>query len=316
MKFKKYSYLLVFILMLLVGINDVYAKEKKACFYLNEEENYKIKLDIYYDLWWAGNEGHATANPDSNFNVDWGAIMNVVGDFFGGKFTSASIMETFGRNGRDVEISNWLNRIETNSGVVMEMINRSYSEADSYPSCPQFIVAEYSNKFSLYATNDKNKAIEAVDKGTIDTAYLDNVDMETYMGAMKNDDPIDPDDPCDKEALFGLANDDGKTNDPNGDGQASIRYYIDTVLSYVRIIVPILIILLGIIDFAKAVLAGKEDEMKKSQRDFARRVIAGVVVFFVPLLINIVMDVTEDVWKSTDWACPENITEENSETTQ
>ncbi len=72
---------------------------------------------------------------------------------------------------------------------------------------------------------------------------------------------------------------------------------IDTIMEYVRIIVPILIILLGTVDFAKAVIAGKEDNMKKAQKDFVIRIIAGVAVFFVPVLIDIIMDLAEIVWQ-------------------
>ena len=68
-----------------------------------------------------------------------------------------------------------------------------------------------------------------------------------------------------------------------------IKELINDVLGYVRIIVPILVIVLGSIDLAKAVVAAKEDDIKKAQKKFIMRIIAGVVVFFVPVIVNIVM---------------------------
>ena len=84
----------------------------------------------------------------------------------------------------------------------------------------------------------------------------------------------------------------GSKNDPN-----SIKYMINEILQYPRIIVPILVIIFGIIDFGKAVIASKEDEMKKAQSTFIRRVIIGVAIFFVPALVNIIMSLADIVWE-------------------
>lgn len=84
----------------------------------------------------------------------------------------------------------------------------------------------------------------------------------------------------------------GSKDDPN-----SIRYLIDEILQYPRIIVPILVIALGIIDLAKAVIASKEDEMKKAQKTFVKRVIIGVAFFFIPLFVDIIMDLADIVWE-------------------
>ena len=83
----------------------------------------------------------------------------------------------------------------------------------------------------------------------------------------------------------------GDKNDPE-----SISYMIHSILKFVRIIVPILIILLGILDFGKAVIAGKEDQMKKAQMDFVKRVVIGVAVFFVPVIVDIIMELADLVW--------------------
>ena len=83
----------------------------------------------------------------------------------------------------------------------------------------------------------------------------------------------------------------GSKSDPS-----SIRYMVNEILLYPKIIVPILIIVLGMLDFAKAAIASKQDEMKKAQSDFVKRVIAGVVVFFVPVIIDILMGFADIVW--------------------
>jgi len=66
--------------------------------------------------------------------------------------------------------------------------------------------------------------------------------------------------------------------------------FIGIMLEIVRIAVPIILIVMGSIDFMKAVMAGKEDEIKKNQSAFIKRIIAGVLVFFVPIVVRVFLD--------------------------
>ena len=52
-----------------------------------------------------------------------------------------------------------------------------------------------------------------------------------------------------------------------------------------KILVPIILILLGVIDMVKAISSQKEDEIKKAQQTFVRRLIAGLIIFFVIAII-------------------------------
>jgi hypothetical protein len=56
---------------------------------------------------------------------------------------------------------------------------------------------------------------------------------------------------------------------------------ISTVIKVIQIVVPILLIIFGMIDLAKGVMAQKEDEIKKGQQTFIKRLIAAAIVFFV-----------------------------------
>lgn len=70
---------------------------------------------------------------------------------------------------------------------------------------------------------------------------------------------------------------------------------IKEVLSYVRIIVPILVIVLGIVDFSKVVLGGDEKEMSKAISNLVKRLIAAVAVFFAPIIIMMVIDLVDSL---------------------
>lgn len=68
----------------------------------------------------------------------------------------------------------------------------------------------------------------------------------------------------------------------------SLLQFINHYYKLVYILVPILVIVLGMTDFGKAVLSSREDKMKEAQKRFIKRVIMGVVVFILPTIMNII----------------------------
>lgn len=70
---------------------------------------------------------------------------------------------------------------------------------------------------------------------------------------------------------------------------ANIWQVVGYVLLIFKIVIPILVIILGMIDLGKAVVASKDDEIKKSIKSLMWRAIAAVVIFFVPTLISLIM---------------------------
>ncbi len=69
----------------------------------------------------------------------------------------------------------------------------------------------------------------------------------------------------------------------------AIWNFISAILTVIQIAVPILLIIMGSLDLAKAVMAGKDDEIKKAQGTFVKRAIAAVIVFFVPVVVKLVL---------------------------
>ena len=76
---------------------------------------------------------------------------------------------------------------------------------------------------------------------------------------------------------------------------------IGYIIYIIKILVPIIIIVLGMIDFGKAVLGKDEAEIKKAQMMFVKRAIYAVAVFFVITLVNLIMSfVAKYVHDNTD----------------
>lgn len=66
-----------------------------------------------------------------------------------------------------------------------------------------------------------------------------------------------------------------------------IRFIKYGVIPTIEIIIPIAIIVLGILDLAKAAVASKEDEIKAARKMFFKRLIYAVAIFFVSLIVTV-----------------------------
>lgn len=303
MKYKKYSYILLLLLMLIIGVNKTYAAKvegkSKTCYYISEDNGFKASIKIGY--------GFNSANPNTIKAEEW---------------ARATVWKTNNQieNVNTFEVKNWFKN-KTENGVTVPEIYKDSKEANSDPDpkCPQYVVYTSCNRKLWWGQNKTFLASnsELISQNVVNAsgecivaAYGSNykngkqITEDMFFGDILASGYIDYNEEIDEYTcseedmveLFGDRNDDGKSYDPDHDESPSIRYLINQVLTYVRIIVPILIILLGTLDFAKAVLAGKEDNMKKAQSDFVKRIIAGIAVFFVPTIVDIIMELADIVW--------------------
>ena len=62
----------------------------------------------------------------------------------------------------------------------------------------------------------------------------------------------------------------------------SVLKLLKNVMNLLWILIPIGLLLFGVIDLGKAVIASKEDEMKKAQGRFIRRLVAAALIFIAP----------------------------------
>ena len=294
MKYKKYSYILVLILMLMIGINKTYAENKyeKMCYYVSSNNDFKATLELrsgYKNPMWHDLKSYALVYVDKNGEE----VMHnkeKVNNWYGGL---GSVFE-------DKTSKGWYK---------FETYYKNYKEAndDADPDCPKYIVFQACSVYKVFATEDQSlaqNAVNAINKEEKCKGYyaVSGYSAEQYYGSFAELDSGGTEAEIDCDTLFGDPKDDGEKNDIGNDGVASISYLINLVMSYVRIIVPILIILLGSLDFAKAVLASKEDVMRKAQITFFKRLIIGVCVFFAPLLVNVIMSLAEIVWEGLGYS--------------
>lgn len=72
------------------------------------------------------------------------------------------------------------------------------------------------------------------------------------------------------------------------------------IITLIKIGVPILLIFFGMLDLGKAVMAQKEDEIKKGQQTFIKRLIAAAIVFFVVFIVQIIVGLLASPNDKTD----------------
>lgn len=65
---------------------------------------------------------------------------------------------------------------------------------------------------------------------------------------------------------------------------------LQEIFTIIKIAVPILVIVLCSVDIARAVIAQDDKAVKEALSSSIKRIIIGVVVFFVPTLINVLLD--------------------------
>ncbi len=91
----------------------------------------------------------------------------------------------------------------------------------------------------------------------------------------------------------------------NLDIPGAFPYLVHNAIVIIKIVVPILLIIFGMLDLGKAVIASKEDEIKKGQQTFIKRIVAAVIVFFVFQIVQIVIGFVSGSSKSTVTRCME-----------
>ena len=66
---------------------------------------------------------------------------------------------------------------------------------------------------------------------------------------------------------------------------------VHTIITAIKIIVPVVLVIFGMLDLFKGITAQKEDEIKKGQQILIKRLITAALVFFVISIVQVIMSV-------------------------
>ena len=87
---------------------------------------------------------------------------------------------------------------------------------------------------------------------------------------------------------------------------------VATIIRLIKIAVPVLLIIFGMIDFAKSVVAKNEDDVKKFRKQFISRVVSAIIVFVIVFVVQFAVNLISSVEDTTNedgqtisdiWSC-------------
>ena len=84
------------------------------------------------------------------------------------------------------------------------------------------------------------------------------------------------------------------------EGNMMLPAIVNLVVTLIKIFVPIVLVIFGMIDLAKAVMSNDEKEMKGAQTKLIKRVIYAVLVFLIVSIVQLVFGVLAGTGASDD----------------
>ena len=78
---------------------------------------------------------------------------------------------------------------------------------------------------------------------------------------------------------------------------------VSIIINAIKIGVPIILIVLGMIDMGKAVASQKEDDIKKGQKTLLSRCLNAGIVFFIIAIVQLIMNILNNVTGDSVWDC-------------
>jgi len=84
------------------------------------------------------------------------------------------------------------------------------------------------------------------------------------------------------------------------------------IIRIIQIAVPILLVIFGMIDFAKSVVAKSEDDVKKYRKNFTSRLVSAIIVFLIVWIVQLAVSLVSSVEDKTNeegqtisdiWSC-------------
>ena len=83
------------------------------------------------------------------------------------------------------------------------------------------------------------------------------------------------------------------------------------IIRCIKIVVPILLIIWGMLDFAKSIIAKKEEDIKKYRSAFIGRLISAALVFLVIVIVQLIVNLVDGVERQSSdgdtigdvWSC-------------
>ena len=74
---------------------------------------------------------------------------------------------------------------------------------------------------------------------------------------------------------------------------------LQTYFTIIKILTPVLIIGLSVVDFVQATASSDDDALKKAKDKFVKRLVIGVIIFLLPYLVNMILQLIDDYYQTS-----------------
>lgn len=167
-------------------------------------------------------------------------------------------------DGSGIATSITYKQTDIQTGAIMKEEDYTISKSVDFTKCPESI----SVSDDKITTNGDYKKVP-------NTPEAENEGLGSNIGNMKTEDSL---------VSCGTVT----------DIPSAIPSTVRIIYLVIQVLVPLLLIVFGMIDLAKGVMAQKEDEIKKGQKTFFKRLISAAVVFLVFVIVKMVASFFSD----------------------
>lgn len=138
-----------------------------------------------------------------------------------------------------------------------------------------FVVTPINTK-ALTVSDALSNSILILDKKDEDTSK-DTEDIENWL-----DNDTDQEQDCEGTSDSLL----GDPDDPD-----SVAWLLQQILNFIKIVGPILVVVLSSIDFVQVIVKSDDEAMAKAQKKLIKRLILAALLFFIPTLVEAILDI-------------------------
>ena len=82
---------------------------------------------------------------------------------------------------------------------------------------------------------------------------------------------------------------DGALGNPSDEN--SVAWLLQQILNFIKVVGPLLVVVLSSVDFAKVIIKSDDDSMAKAQKKLGMRLILAASLFFIPTIVQVLLDV-------------------------
>ena len=77
----------------------------------------------------------------------------------------------------------------------------------------------------------------------------------------------------------------------DGSGYNELYYILQEAFTFIKILTPIIVGVLSFIDYIKAITSSNDDEVKKATQRTIKRLVIGILLFFLPYFLDLLFDI-------------------------